>query len=212
MKGNRARGVDGWTLGKILRWPERAIAGLVNVIQAVEEPCALPDLRQRRGLAGQAKWSWRKAYHTHWMLVRNLHGCQCDAVQGNCALQSGLLRRIYKEVATLKGQPMVRLFLDLQIFYDSVFAQTHRTGTRAQFLQAAAVHSHASVPQRAYRPCRRIGGAKHAARILAGCSLRSRFARVVLCNIPESQRVPKRAGQSREVLHKEESSTLEDEG
>ena len=101
------------------------------------------------------------------MLLRNLHGCQCDAVQGNCALHSGLLRRIYKEVATLEGQPSVCLFLQLEIFYDSVFAQAHRTGTRARFLQAAAVHSHASVPQRAYRPFRGNGGAKHAARILA---------------------------------------------
>ena len=76
MKANRARGVDGWTPGEMLRLPKRAIAGLANVMQAVEESLALshPDLRQRRGLAGQAEWSWRKACHAHWVPLRNLHG------------------------------------------------------------------------------------------------------------------------------------------
>ena len=41
-------------------------------------------------------------------------------MKGNSALQSGLLRRIFEEVATLHGQPAVCLFFDLEKFYDSV--------------------------------------------------------------------------------------------
>ena len=41
VKGNRDRGVDGWTVGEMLRLPKIAIAGLVNVMQAVEESLAL---------------------------------------------------------------------------------------------------------------------------------------------------------------------------
>ena len=42
MNGNRARGVDGWTLNEILRLPKKAIEGLAGVVQAVEESLALP--------------------------------------------------------------------------------------------------------------------------------------------------------------------------
>ena len=38
------------------------------------------------------------------------------------ALQSGLLRRIYEEVATLNGQPAVCMFFDMEKFYYSVSA------------------------------------------------------------------------------------------
>ena len=40
MKGNRARGVDGWTPGEMLRLPKRAIDGWAKVTQA-EESLAL---------------------------------------------------------------------------------------------------------------------------------------------------------------------------
>ena len=39
---------------------------------------------------------------------------------GTSALQSGLLRRICEEVATLIGQPAVCMFFDMEWFYDSV--------------------------------------------------------------------------------------------
>ena len=39
----------------------KTVAGLVNVMQAVEESLAPhPDLRQLCGIAGHAKWIWRK--------------------------------------------------------------------------------------------------------------------------------------------------------
>ena len=50
----------------------------------------------------------------------NYHGWWDDAVKGNSALRSGLLRRIYEEVATRNGQPAVCMFFDMEKFYDSV--------------------------------------------------------------------------------------------
>ena len=136
--------------GNVALHPKRALAGLANVMQPVEDSRAHhPDLRQRRGFAGQATWSWRKANHFHWMPVRNLHGYQKesrlwddayhgwwnDAVNGNSALQSGELRRIYEEVATLTDKHRSACSSTWSSFYDFVclLAQTHRTGTGAQF-------------------------------------------------------------------------------
>ena len=42
-----------------------------------------------------------------------------DAVKGNSALQSGLLRRVYEEVASLNGQSAACVFFDMEKFYDS---------------------------------------------------------------------------------------------
>ena len=75
-KVNQAGGVDGWTT-----WRNIALAEKSNR-RFSERPAnggrvsgaPHPDLRQRRGLARLTKCFWRKAYHTHWMLVRNLHG------------------------------------------------------------------------------------------------------------------------------------------
>ena len=47
----------------------------------------------------------------------NYHGWWDDAVKGNSALQSGLVTRIYEEVATRNGQPAV---FDMEKCYDSV--------------------------------------------------------------------------------------------
>ena len=77
MKENRARGVHGLDPGdKCCALPNKTIEGLAKVMQAVEESLAAlnTDPRQRCGLAGQTKWSWRQAYHTYRALLRHIHG------------------------------------------------------------------------------------------------------------------------------------------
>ena len=40
-------------------------------------------------------------------------------MNGNSALQSGLLRRVHEEVASLNGQSAACVFFDMEKFYDS---------------------------------------------------------------------------------------------
>ena len=74
----------------------------------------------------------------------NYHGWWEDSVKGNSALQSGLLRRIYEEVATLNGQPAVCTFFEMEKFYDSVCL--HKIIDQA-LPGTSALHGYASVPQ-----------------------------------------------------------------
>ena len=133
MKANRARGVDSWTPGEMLRLPKRAIAGLANVMQAVEESLALPTqicvnvvaLQGKPNGAGERPVTLTGCLYAIFMAGHQkearlwddaYHGWWDDAVTGNCALQSGLRGRIYQKVATLNGQPSACLFFDVEKF------------------------------------------------------------------------------------------------
>ena len=128
---------EGWTLREMLRLPKKAIEGLAGVMQAVEESLALPTqicvnvvaLLGKPNGAGE-----RPITLTECLYAKNMasyknetrrwdddyHGWWDDALKGNRAFQSGLLRRIYEKVSTLNEQPAVCTFVD------SVLAQTHR--------------------------------------------------------------------------------------
>ena len=136
MKGNRAGGVDGWNPSEMLRLPRRAFDGLALVLHAVEKSLPLPTqicvnvvaLLGKRCGNGKRPITLTGYLHAIYMAgckneMRNwdseYRGWWDDAVKGNSALQSGLLRRGYKEVASLNGQSAVCMFFDIEKFYDS---------------------------------------------------------------------------------------------
>ena len=112
-----------------------------------------------------------------------------DAVKDNCALQSGLLRRVSEEVATLNGQPAVCMFFDKEKFYDSAClhklidqAIARNISTRLLYIAMQACLS-----ERIPRAEEMVGQSiQHSNGILAGCSLGNRFARVILYSILDS--------------------------
>ena len=120
MKGNGARGVEGWTLGETVRLRRRAITGLAYVVLAVEESHALyTQICVNVSCLAGNKCIWRRANLALWMPVCNLrgwmplwddayHGRWDDAVKESSPLHSALLGRIYDEVATFNEQPCVR--------------------------------------------------------------------------------------------------------
>ena len=89
---------------------------------------------QRGCFTGQAEWEWERPitltgclYAIYMAGCKNEmrswdsehHGWWDEAVKGNSALQSGLLRRVYQEVASLNGQSAACVFFDMEKFYDS---------------------------------------------------------------------------------------------
>ena len=121
----------------MLRLPRRAFDGLALVLQAVEKSLALPTQTSVNVVALLDKPSgdgerpitltgYQNAIHMAGCKneMRNWdseqHGWWDDAVKGNSALQSGLLRRVYEEVASLNGQSAVCMFFDVEKFYESV--------------------------------------------------------------------------------------------
>ena len=71
-----------------------------------------------RSLGACTRCTWRAAKVNRGSDSK-YHGWWDDAVKDNSALQSGLLRRVYEEVATLNGQPAVCMFFDMEKFCDS---------------------------------------------------------------------------------------------
>ena len=104
MKGNRARRIDGWTPTEMLRLPKKAIEGLAGVLPAVEESLALQTLICTNVWPC---WANQTELEKGKSLSRDHKYHRDDAVKGSSALQSGLLRRICEEAATLYGQPAV---------------------------------------------------------------------------------------------------------
>ena len=136
MQGIRAGGVDGWNLSEMLRLPRRAFDGLAKVLQTVENTLALPTQRCVNVVAllgkpsgyGQRPTTLTGCLYAIYMAgcqneMRNwdseYHGWWDDAVKGNSALQSGLLRPVYEEVASLNGQSAACVFVDMEKFCDS---------------------------------------------------------------------------------------------
>ena len=104
-------------------------------------------------------------------------------MKGNSALQSGLLRRIYVDGATLNRQPAVCIFLDMDKFYDSVCLHKLFDQTLERLLYMA-MHSYFS--ERLFREGEMVGQSIQLSNgIQACCSLGNMFARVVLYNILE---------------------------
>ena len=121
MKRNRARGVDGWNPSEMLRLPRRAFDGLAVVLIAVEHTLALQTqicvnvvaLLGKPNGNGQRPITLTLCLCAIYMAVcqnelrswdSEHRGWWDDAVKGNSAVQSGLLRREYEEVASLNGQ------------------------------------------------------------------------------------------------------------
>ena len=73
----------------------------------------------------------------HW--DNDYHGWWDDAVKGNSALQSGLLRRRYEEIAHTMDSQQSECSSMWTNFYDSVFAQTHPSGVGADFSKCSTL-------------------------------------------------------------------------
>ena len=113
-------GIDGWTPSEKLRLPKKAIEGLAGVLQAVEESLALPTqvcvnvvaLLGKPNGAGERPITPIGCFYAIFMAGHKnemrswdnkYHGWWDEAVKGNSALQSGLLRRIRHTQRTASG-------------------------------------------------------------------------------------------------------------
>ena len=178
-KGNRARGVGGWNPKEILRLPRRALGGLVMVLQAVEK-LALPTqmcvnvvgLLCKPNGNGERPITLTECLYAIYKAgckneVRNWdsenHGWWGDAVKGNSAHQSGLLRRVYEEVASQNGQSAVCMFFDMEKFYDSACLYKLVDRRSEKFPRTPPARCNASLLQRADHSCWRHDGGKHPA-------------------------------------------------
>ena len=123
--------------------------------------------------------SWDSEYHSWWD----------DAVKGNSALQSGLLRRVYEEVASLSGQSAVCMFFDMEKFYDSacLYKLVDHAMARNFPKRLLYIAMQAYLSERILRAGDMVGQSIEPSNgILAGCSLGNRFARIILCKILDS--------------------------
>ena len=84
-------------------------------------------------------------------------------MKGNSAHESGLLRRVYEEVASQNGQSVVCMFFDMEKFYDSACFYKLVDSHSEKFPRTLPVRCNASLPQRADPSCWRHDGGKHSA-------------------------------------------------
>ena len=110
-------------------------------------------------------------------------------MKGNSALQSGLLRRVHEEVASLNGQSAACVFFDMEKFYDSACLYKLIDLAMARDFPRRLLY----IAMQAYLSDRilRAGDmVMHSIQpsngILAGCSLGHSFARVIFYNILDS--------------------------
>ena len=159
-----------WPRSASTSWPYRA-----SQMELATGPShSLHAFTQSSWPVQQQARPWDDAYHGWWD----------DAAQGNSAQQSGLLGRIYEEVAPLNGQPSVCLFFVLQKFYDSVCLHTligrnlpkRLLHTAMQTYLTERMTSAGEIVEQRMQPTNRIQ---------AGSSLGNRFAQLVLDNILE---------------------------
>ena len=103
-----------------------------------------------------------------------------DAVKGNRALQSGLLRRVYEEDPSLNGQSAVCMFCDMEKFCDSacLYENVDHAMARNSPKSLLCIAMQAYLSELILRAGNMVGqNIQPSNGILAGCSVGNRIAR-----------------------------------
>ena len=142
-------------------------------IASCEKTCApYADVCQRVGLLGKPNGNGERPITlTECLYAIYMAGCKNEMRTWDSenhgwwddADQSGLLRRVYEEVASQNGQSAVCMFFDMEKFYDSACLYKLVDRHSEKCPRTLPVRCNASLHQRADPSCWRHDGGKHPA-------------------------------------------------